>query len=156
MKQPNYWTCYPTAVSVATGIPLNVLLETLGHDGSTKISDEPDPICRAAFYATEITLALLKHGWCHLQIQAAPLGINNQPLVCYPPFAETFALIKRMQVPAILTVSKKADEICPKDRLHAMALLTTGEVHDPLVGEKISLESVPPIVYIEPLIKIGY
>jgi len=52
-RQPNRYTCYPTCVSILTGIPLKTLLEIIGHDGSE----------RDGFRYDEVALALLTLGW---------------------------------------------------------------------------------------------
>lgn len=53
IQQPNRYTCYPTCVSILTGIPLEKLLESLGHNGSDN----------NGFNYEEIAVSLLGFGW---------------------------------------------------------------------------------------------
>lgn len=53
IEQPNRYTCYPTCVSILTGIPLETLFKTIGRDGS----DEK------GFEYEEIALSCLLLGW---------------------------------------------------------------------------------------------
>lgn len=52
-RQPNRHACYPTCVSILTGIPLDKIFEVIGHDGSDGVG----------FEYNEIALASLLLGW---------------------------------------------------------------------------------------------
>lgn len=52
-RQPNRYACYPTCVSILTGIPLETLFKIIGHDGSNK----------KGFEYNEVALASLIFGW---------------------------------------------------------------------------------------------
>src|SRR5581483_7654199 len=79
MKQPNPWSCYPTCVSIATGIEFDNLIDVIGHDGSKIVHPcLPPPFCHEAFVPTEIAFALLKFGYACVYIITRP---QNQ-IIC--------------------------------------------------------------------------
>ncbi len=53
IEQPNIYACYPTCVSILTGIPLEDIFKILGHDGSED----------KGFDYEEIALTCLYLGW---------------------------------------------------------------------------------------------
>lgn len=54
-KQPNEWSCLPTAFAMVLDIPVTEIFETLGHNGSEIIfPDEPEPYCRRSFHIQEL------------------------------------------------------------------------------------------------------
>jgi hypothetical protein len=54
-KQPNEWSCLPTAFAMVLDIPVAKIFETLDHDGSEVIfPDEPEPYCRRSFHIQEM------------------------------------------------------------------------------------------------------
>lgn len=64
VESPNSWSCMPAAFATATGIPLDTLLESIGHDGSEIIfPDLEDPLCRRTFNTQEIAFALFQFEW---------------------------------------------------------------------------------------------
>jgi hypothetical protein len=81
-KSPNKWSCLPTAVAMAIGVPVESLIRDIGHDGSQIIFPElKDPFCRRGFDFTDISLALLKHRLSctilHTFIDVTPNGIDH-------------------------------------------------------------------------------
>ena len=57
-KQPNEYSCYPTCASILTGIPINKIYETIGHEGSKD----------HYFTYNELSLALLILGWSIIRL----------------------------------------------------------------------------------------
>lgn len=53
-RQPNNWSCLPTAFATATGVLVEDLIEAIGHDGSEIVFPKlPEPLCRRAFHPQE-------------------------------------------------------------------------------------------------------
>lgn len=72
-KQPNRWSCMPTAFSIVTGIPLPRIIAEVGHDGSAIIFPElSEPRCRRGFHPQELVSAILKLGYAATEIEAHP------------------------------------------------------------------------------------
>src|SRR5262245_26456549 len=60
-KQPNRWSCLPTAFATIADIPVDELITEIGHDGSEIIdSTRKDPFCRRSFHVQEIIDVLLE------------------------------------------------------------------------------------------------
>lgn len=75
MPKQNRWDCLLYAFQLATGRSREELLEHIGHDGSEKISDKPEPWCRRAFHPTELMYAVFKLGHSTTMIEVAPIGM---------------------------------------------------------------------------------
>lgn len=59
-RQPNPWSCTPTAFAIAANIPVATLIEWIGHDGSDMMYPElGDTLGRRAFSAQECIIPLL-------------------------------------------------------------------------------------------------
>lgn len=55
IKQPNQWSCFPTALAIITGHPVKYIIDLIGHDGSEIIyPNMPEPFNRRAFVDDEI------------------------------------------------------------------------------------------------------
>lgn len=52
-KKPNSWSCMATAFSMVLGIPVSDFFAKLGHDGSQRLSDVPDPAGRRGIHVQE-------------------------------------------------------------------------------------------------------
>jgi hypothetical protein len=75
IQQPNNWSCLPAAFATVTGIPLETLLELVGHDGSEIIfNDLPEPLCRRSFLGQELVKVLFELGWIVSQYDLHPIG----------------------------------------------------------------------------------
>ncbi len=62
-KQPNRWSCSLAAWCMATGIPFDVALLDIGHDGSEILNpDIPEPHGRRGFHTQELVELALKYG----------------------------------------------------------------------------------------------
>lgn len=150
MKQPTPWTCSPTVVSFLTGIPFDTLLDTLGHDGSKIIyPDREEPACREGFGYSEISLALMKHGWASVCCYAKLEHDNGDAISGYPDFMELQNQLA-IYCDRIIAVVKKENP----ERCHCLAWRPSEDlILDPLTGEFIEVIK-EPIEYFECLFRI--
>ena len=75
MKQtkPNLWSCAVTSFAMAIGIPVQQLIEEIGHDGSEKIFTHlPEPMCRRGFHSQELIRAAWNHGFACTPLELFP------------------------------------------------------------------------------------
>jgi hypothetical protein len=73
IKNPNGWSCLPTAFATAIRVPLNDVLTFVGHDGSEIIYDHlSDPDSRRGFHYQEMIKMCLKLGKAVTRIELAP------------------------------------------------------------------------------------
>lgn len=61
-KQPTKWSCFPTAFANAVGMNPDDIISDLGHDGSERINDEPEPYCYKGFHPEEL-IRLFRHNY---------------------------------------------------------------------------------------------
>lgn len=74
--KPNQWSCSITAAAMAINIPVDQLIDQLGHDGSEIVFPHlPEPACRRGFHSQEII---------HL---AWRLGCTVTPMELFPMIA---------------------------------------------------------------------
>jgi len=72
-NKPNPWSCSVTAFAMAIDIPVQQLVEEVGHDGGERIFTHlPEPMCRRGFHSQE----LIRIAWMH--------GFACTPLEMYP------------------------------------------------------------------------
>lgn len=72
-KQPNDWSCLLTAFSMALHIPIERLIDMIGHDGSERIwPDFPEPQCYRSFHPQELID-------CALLMNCAVTAIEMEP-----------------------------------------------------------------------------
>lgn len=144
-KQPNLWTCYPTAVSILTGIPVEKLIKALGHDGSKVTRPElKEPACREAYTHSEMCFALFNLGYMLGFIAAKEANVDGVVRTNYPEFT---TLCSRLGTVPCIIVCKESD-----DHGHCYAWIDD-KVIDPKIGDYVD----PAGLYIEslePLVKI--
>lgn len=81
-KQPNGWSCFPTALAMCVGIKPDKILEMIGHDGSEKLwAGLKSPECRRAFHPGELNLVAYKLGFSITvfetrRVMAGPNGLT--------------------------------------------------------------------------------
>lgn len=74
--QPNRWSCLPTAFAIATGIPIEKIIEYVGHDGSDIIFPEyKEPYCRRSFHPQELIDVCLQKNFMVVPIEKQPTVI---------------------------------------------------------------------------------
>lgn len=72
-RQPNGWSCLPTAFAMALDIPVEKLLRELGHDGSLVVFPEfRDPYCRRGFHPQELVELCYRRHKHVIEFQACP------------------------------------------------------------------------------------
>jgi hypothetical protein len=127
-KQPNKWTCYPTAVSILTGIPIQTIIETIGHDGSKELIE--DGVSGCGFTGPEMSIALIKLGWTLTEI------LGNLQVPNYPNLDEIFAFLRRYSDNAIVSIALEG-------RDHALAWDVHNDIlYDPRTGLKIGWDGL--------------
>jgi len=68
-KQPNSWSCLPTAFAIAAHLPIQSFIHKIGHDGSDIVwPDLGEPMQRRSFHVQECVLALMRFGRVSTQI----------------------------------------------------------------------------------------
>jgi hypothetical protein len=73
-KQPNSWSCLPTAFGIVLGIPVDRVIKSIGHDGSEIINhDLEDPYRRKGFHIQEIIDISYRLRKAMIPIQAIPM-----------------------------------------------------------------------------------
>ncbi len=87
-KQPNKWSCLPTAFAIVLGEPVDNIIKQIGHDGSEIIRPElGEPQCRKGFHIQECIKVALKYGIGVIHIDRYPSTIVNDTIVdaeyCY-------------------------------------------------------------------------
>ena len=123
-KQPNKWTCYPTAASILTDIPIQRIIETIGHDGSGVCED--GPFGKRAFHTHEMAIALFKLGWAMTAIPAA------MKMEGYPNLDELSDFLEWYAERVIVCVQTNHNTV------HALAWFPDkNELYDPLTGLKV-------------------
>ena len=73
-RQPNSWSCAPTAWAMAFNCPVEEVIRELGHDGSrVQWPDEPEPKRRRGFHSQEFVRLALKHNYSVMPIELFPV-----------------------------------------------------------------------------------
>lgn len=81
-KQPNRWSCFPTAVAIVLGIEVDEIFKQLGHNGSEVCWPELDePFCRRSFHQQEMVNVCFENGCGMISVSQklaiAPLGTDD-------------------------------------------------------------------------------
>lgn len=68
-KQPNSWSCFPTAFSYILGVDVADLITILGHDGSENLWPQFNPPrCYRGWHIQELVKASLSLGYAVIEI----------------------------------------------------------------------------------------
>jgi hypothetical protein len=87
-RQPNRWSCLPTAFAMALDVPVEEFLRRIGHDGSDiAFPAEPEPMCRRGFHIQECIEVALKLGYSVTPIELFP---RHAPSLSIPPLTIFF------------------------------------------------------------------
>ena len=77
--QPNRWSCSVTSFAMALEVPVQQLIDEIGHDGSTiAFSGLPEPSCRRGFHSQELVKAALMHGFTCTPVELFPVICPKQ------------------------------------------------------------------------------
>ena len=75
LKQPNRWSCLPTAFAMLLDITVEEVVVALGHDGSELIyPGHSEPYCRRSFHIQEMIDVCLLRNIGIVQIERAPVS----------------------------------------------------------------------------------
>ncbi len=78
LKQPNRWSCLPTAMAMITDQSVDMIINQIGHDGSEILwPDLPEPRCRRSFHIQEMVDIALASGRFLMLIEKSPLTLSN-------------------------------------------------------------------------------
>lgn len=145
-RQPNLWTCYPTAVSFLTGIPMPELMKAIGHDGSKVVKASQDWMHEAFIY-DEMAFALLRKGWALVKISASCVNENGELRTAYPTMQTIMNRLRNLKLNAVVVVQKPGRE-------HALAWVSKDDAfYDPRTGELATAEdSQYPVICFEALV----
>ncbi len=80
-KQPNRWSCLPTSFAMVVGLPVEKIIDKIGHDGSEIIiPEEKEPDRRRSFHIQELIDICYLLNYAVIPIQAIPsIGSFHDP-----------------------------------------------------------------------------
>lgn len=74
IESPNRWSCLPASFAMAMGLSLDVILESIGHDGSEIIWPlMPEPQRRRTFHLQECIAVSWRFGWAVTEHEFEPI-----------------------------------------------------------------------------------
>jgi hypothetical protein len=77
--KPNSWSCIATAFAIVLEMPVSEFFEKLGHDGSQKVADLPDPGGRRGIHAQECIFVAQQLGRAVTPVELFPvIRVHNQ------------------------------------------------------------------------------
>lgn len=92
-KQPNLFSCFPTAFAIILGIPVEQLFKEIGHDGSTIVDPScPDPFNRRGFHSQELIRYARTHGFSVSSYEENPL-LGDLPIKTDIPIDGNLAVL---------------------------------------------------------------
>lgn len=75
-KSPNSWSCLLTAFSIALQVPIENLINMIGHDGSEVThAGLPEPLNRRGFHPQELIKVCLEQNLSATYIEMIPLSV---------------------------------------------------------------------------------
>lgn len=73
-RQPNRWSCVPTAFAMVINMDVAEMLDRIGHDGSEILyPDLEEPSCRRSFHPQECLQVLDSCGYAATPLEALPI-----------------------------------------------------------------------------------
>lgn len=77
-KNPNAWSCLPTAFAIALDVPVETIISLIGHDGSEIThAGLPEPLNRRGFHPQELIKILVEDKMAVTRIELAPTAIST-------------------------------------------------------------------------------
>lgn len=114
-KQPNEWSCLATAFAIAFNIPLESMLNIIGHDGSEDIHPHLSiPYCKRSFHIQEMIDVGFELNYAIVQIDLELIQVAGKYKWSAGIKAERFATYMAKYV-GVLT------GIAPSGKPHAVA-----------------------------------
>ena len=128
-KQPNSWSCLPTAFAMVMDLPVEELILATGHDGSAELWER----YHQSWHIQEIILAALKLGFATTELhdvcESAPY-IGVKPLEQVYNLQDFFGLLGICQVPQ-----------------HALAF-SNGLFYDPASGLRCTSPTITSVIWL--------
>jgi len=132
MKQPTNYTCFPTCVSYLTGIPLDELLDELGHMGELRESGY-------GYTFSEMSFLLLKKGWASIPIYPK---LNSVDVNC-PSIQDVLDFIYKQEK---VIITKRVDPDSTSDKsedFHCLAYKPKENIiMDPWTGKYLTQKQI--------------
>lgn len=78
LKNPNAWSCLPTAFAIALEVSLEAVLGVVGHDGSEIThAGLPEPLCRRGFHPQEMIKMCLQDEMSVTPVELYPQAVSK-------------------------------------------------------------------------------
>ena len=91
MKGPNAWSCLPCSASVVMDVPLEKILQSLGHDGYAVVDpNAPAALRHRGFHVHEIFDVALALGWAVTVIERDPTEQTQEEFLAGMPGRELY------------------------------------------------------------------
>ena len=75
-KNPNAWSCLPTAFASVLNVPVELMIAQIGHDGSEIThAGLPEPLKRRGFHPQECIEVCMRDGMAVTQIEVNPCAV---------------------------------------------------------------------------------
>lgn len=154
ITQPTPWTCQPAAFAMCMGVPLDTVLAMLGHDGGRidNFNATSTVWTVACFAPAELALAAYKLGYAVVEVPAAIVSHNGQPVKWYPKSPGALMSIFAPGTRFVLTVQS---ETTPSSYHCVAHELGTDCYHDPLHPRPLPLNHLRPIKMIAAVLDLG-
>lgn len=95
-RQPNSFSCFPTAFAIIIGVPVEEIFQKAGHDGSEIIWPScPEPYNRRGFHPQELVYVARSYGWAVSTYEYSP-QLQGQTVInvrCSIPIIGNFAVL---------------------------------------------------------------
>jgi hypothetical protein len=83
-RQPNHWSCVPTAFAMALNVRVSEFIAHIGHDGSQIIWPTlKEPHCRRGFHVQECIDIAFRAGFSVTPIEAIPSHAPAEPVPAF-------------------------------------------------------------------------
>jgi hypothetical protein len=78
-KQPNNWSCFPTALAMLLNTPVKEIIAKFGHDGSERVWPElEEPNSRRGFNYQELSFIALGYGYALPLFEIETISAPNE------------------------------------------------------------------------------
>lgn len=154
IRQPNGWTCQPSAYAMCMDLELQQVLEVLGHDGGVIENYEATSLIWTVkcFHHAELMLAAYKFGYASIEIPARVRSHNRKEIPTYPNSVTALMSTFHRDTRFVLTIESKRFQ----EGSHCVAY-SNGSLHyyDPLEDRPQPLAGINPIIMVAAIIKLG-